>query len=133
MGCSLARSLQAFNPIIPSTRHRTQTRRTAAAAATSAGASAQSLLKAVFGRKATRGPGDAAEGRGTAAGGGGEGGLEGGGDPVEFPSRFTRRLQLDGDDQEGVDEEDEGENKSRLISQVNCTSFRFASTDGPVV
>ena len=49
----------------------------------------------------------------------------GGGDPVRFPSRFTRRLQLEDDDDEeedqdgGVDGGDVGEHKSRLISQAS--------------
>ena len=73
-------------------------RRTGAAVPGASGA--QSLLKAVFGKRASRETEDEC-------------------DPVQFPSRFTRRLQLEEEDQqEEVDDADEGENKSRLISQV---------------
>ena len=81
----------------------------AAAASAVPGASAQSLLRALLlGRRVVRKPKEE------------DGG--GGGDPVQFPSRFTRRLKLDddeGDEEEGIDDVDEGEHKSRLISQVS--------------
>ena len=99
-------------PILNSNRHRIPRRRTAAAAVP--GASAQSLLRALLlGRRVVRKPKE--EDAGAGAGGGG--------DPVQFPSRFTRRLKLDDDDEggeeEGIDDVDEGEHKSRLISQVS--------------
>ena len=93
-------------------------RRRTAAAVPGASASAQSLLRAVFGRRAAVEQKDGGDGRDE-------------GDPVQFPSRFTRRLQLDDDEDEeedGVDDEDEGENKSRLISQVRAAySFNYLS------
>ena len=103
----------AFLALCPSNsqlnRHRIPRRRTAAAAAAAVpGASAQSLLRALLGRRVVR------ESKEEDGGGGS--------DPVRFPSRFTRRLKLDdddeGDEEEGIDDVDEGENKSRLISQV---------------
>ena len=83
-------------------------------------ASAQSLLRAVFGRRAAR--------RQLQEDGGG-----GGGDPVRFPSRFTRRLQLEDDDDEEedqdgeVDDADVGEHKSRLISQASKRKSELAT------